>query len=123
MSTYTAADARALLDGIFSAGDLEGVTAALGSFSPDVEWLQYDIANRPAEPLRARGHDEVATLLAKGLSPGMTHRIVRAMTGDDGIACHVECAYPSGDKVEVTYIFDVEDGLITRVLGTMAWDG
>ncbi|MCC6832016.1 MAG: nuclear transport factor 2 family protein [Thermoleophilia bacterium] len=123
MSTYTAADARALLDGIFSAKDEEGVTAALGSFSPDVEWLQYDIANRPADPLRAHGHAEVATLLAKGLSPGMTHRIVRAMTGEDGIACHVECAYPSGDKVEVTYIFDVEDGRISRVLGTMAWDG
>lgn len=123
MSTLTPADTRTLLDGIFSAKDQEGVMAALSAFSPDVEWTQYDIANRPADPLRAHGHEEVASLLAKGLSPGMTHRIVRAMTGEDGIACHVECAYPSGDKVEVTYIFDVADGRITRVLGTMAWDG
>ena len=123
MSTYTPADARALLDGIFSAKDLEGVTAALAAFSPDVDWLQYDIEHRPAEPLRAHGHEEVAALLAKGLAPGMTHRIVRAMTAEDGMACHVECAYPGGEKVEVTYLFDIEDGRITRVLGTMAWDG
>lgn len=123
MSTYSPADARALLDGIFAIRDPEGVTAALAAFSPDVDWLQYDIEHRPAEPLRAHGHGEVAELLAKGLAPGMTHRLVRTLTGDDGMACHVECAYPSGEKVEVTYIFDVEDGRITRVLGTMAWDG
>ncbi|MFN8123622.1 MAG: nuclear transport factor 2 family protein [Thermoleophilia bacterium] len=123
MSTLTPADARTLLDGIFSAKDQEGVMAALGAFSPDVEWTQYDIEHRPADPLRARGHEEVAVLLAKGLAPGMTHRLVRTMSAEDGMACHVECAYPSGDKVEVTYIFDVEDGRITRVLGTMAWDG
>ncbi|MFN8110664.1 MAG: nuclear transport factor 2 family protein [Thermoleophilia bacterium] len=123
MSTYTSADARALLDQIFSAKDQAGVMDAMGRFAPDVEWTQYDIEHRPADPVHARGHAEVGALVAKGLAPGMTHRIVRSIAADDAIGCHIECAYPSGDRVEATYLMDVEDGMIVRVLGTMAWDG
>jgi hypothetical protein len=122
MGTYSPADARAILDGLFAAHDQEGVTAAVRALSPDVEWVQYDVAHRPAEPVTARGHEEVAALLAKGLAPGMTHRLVRTVAADDSLACHIECAYPSGGKVEATYVLDVEGGRITRVVGTMVWD-
>lgn len=122
MSTYSPAQAADLLDGIFLARDHEQVVAALEAFTEGVEWTQFDLDNRPAHPLIAHGREEVANLLEKGLTPGMTHRLVRTLATDQGIACHIECSYPAGDQVQATYMMDVDDGQISRVIGTMSWD-
>lgn len=109
------------IDQLFDIADEEGLRRALSSLTDDITWTQYDVENRPAAPLVAHGHGEVEVLLRKGMSPDMTHRVVRFMSCDDGVACHVECAYPGG-KVECTYLMTVRDGLVSDVLGTMSWD-
>jgi hypothetical protein len=123
MSSYSPGQAAELLDRIFLARDHEQVVGALEAFSEGIEWTQFDVDNRPANPSVARGRGEVASLLEKGLTPGMTHRVVRTLATDEGIACHIECSYPTGDQVQATYMMDVEDGRVSRVIGTMSWDG
>jgi len=110
------------IDRLFDIADEEGLRRALSSLSEDITWTQYDIESRPAAPLIAHGRDEVEVLLRKGMAPDMTHRVVRFMSCDDGVACHVECAYPGGGKVECTYLMTLRDGLVSDVLGTMSWD-
>lgn len=111
-----------IIDHLFDIADEEGLSRALGSLSQDITWTQYDIESRPASPTIAHGRDEVEVLLRKGMAPGMTHRLVRLMSCDDGMACHVECVYPGGAKVECTYLMTMRDGLVLDVLGTMSWD-
>lgn len=122
--TTTPSGARAeLVDRLFDIADEDGLARALDAMSPDIMWTQYDIDNRPAAPQVAHGRAEAEVLLRKGMAPGMSHRVIRFMECDDGIACHVECAYPDGAKVECTYLMTVHDGHVADVLGTMSWDG
>lgn len=123
MTTTPSGTTAAMVDQLFDIADEHGLARALDAMSPDITWTQYDIDNRPAAPQVAHGRDEAETLLRKGMAPGMTHRVVRLMECDDGVACHVECAYPDGAKVECTYLMTLADGRITDVLGTMSWDG
>lgn len=122
MTTAPSERATTMVDHLFDIGDEDGLSRALALLSPDITWTQYDIDSRPATPLVARGLSEAEALLRKGMAPGMTHRVVRLMECDDGLACHVECAYPGGAKVECTYLMTVSGGVVTDVLGTMSWD-
>lgn len=112
-----------IVDQLFDVADEAGVQRALELLSDDVTWTQYDIDNRPAAPIVAHGRDEVEVLLRKGMAPGMTHRALRMLAADDGIACHVECSYPDGAKVECTYLMRLDGDQVVDVLGTMCWDG
>ncbi|MGA0069204.1 MAG: nuclear transport factor 2 family protein [Miltoncostaeaceae bacterium] len=123
MTTTPSGATAVLVDRLFDIADDQGLARALEGLSPDITWTQYDIDNRPAAPQIAHGRAEAEVLLRKGMAPGMTHRVVRFMESDDDVACHVECAYPDGAKVECTYLMTVRDGLVTDVLGTMSWDG
>ncbi len=122
MSSAPSGTTADIVDRLFEIGDEQGLRRALDALSPDINWTQYDIDSRPASPVVANGRDEVETLLRKGMAPGMTHRIVRFIEGGDGAACHVECAYPGGAKVECTYLMTMADGQVTEVIGTMSWD-
>lgn len=122
MTTTPSGVSAATIDQLFDIGDEAGLARALEALSPDITWTQYDIDSRPASPMVAHGRSEAEELLRKGMAPGMTHRVVRLMEGDNGIACHVECAYPGGGKVECTYLMSTAGGQITDVLGTMSWD-
>lgn len=122
MTTTPSGRTAEMVDHLFDIADGAGLARALDAMSPDVTWTQYDIDSRPATPLVAHGRDEAEALLRKGMAPGMTHRVVRLMECDDGVACHVECAYPGGAKVECTYLMTIVDGQVTDVLGTMSWD-
>jgi ketosteroid isomerase-like protein len=123
MTTVPSGSAATMVDHLFDIGDEEGLARALDAMSPDITWTQYDIDNRPAAPQIAHGRTEAEALLRKGMAPGMTHRVIRLMESDDGVACHVECAYPDGAKVECTYLMTMRDGHVSDVLGTMSWDG
>ncbi|MFZ4755012.1 MAG: nuclear transport factor 2 family protein [Miltoncostaeaceae bacterium] len=123
METMPTGAVTEILHGLFAIADEEGLARALDSLSPDITWTQYDIDSRPASPMVATGRDEVEALLRKGMDPEMTHRLVRVMTCDDGAACHVECTYPGGAKVECTYLMTLAGSQVTEVLGTMSWDG
>lgn len=123
MTTIPSGTRAEMVDQLFDIADEAGLAKALDAMSPDIRWTQYDIDNRPANPQMAHGRDEAEALLRKGMAPGMTHRVVRLMECADGIACHVQCAYPDGAKVECTYLMTIQDGRVTDVLGTMSWDG
>jgi hypothetical protein len=49
-------------------------------------------------------------------------KVREMVVGDDRISYMVLCEYPDGKRVVGSYVCDLSDGKITRMVGHVSWD-
>jgi ketosteroid isomerase-like protein len=103
---------------------LEGrdVEGQLAHFADDAELTCVDKDHPPANPIRARGRDEIRERLADVAGRDMTHRVTHAYSNGQGGGYSVACRYPTGEGVVCAALFELRDGKIAKLDGVQAWD-
>lgn len=93
----------------------------LDLIADDAQLVQYDM-NRLGDPRTLSGKDEIGVLMEDLFSRDMTHEVREVVAGDDRIAYMVHCEYPDGTRVVGSYVLELSDGRITRMVGHVSWD-
>lgn len=89
------------------------------------EEAELQVVNRnapPSTPFVLRGRGAISDYYEDVCGRAMTHRIERAVVGEDRAAFTEACEYPDGTRVLCATMLDVEDGRITRQTNVDAWD-
>jgi hypothetical protein len=97
--------------------------AILDLMADDAQYVQYDKDHPPAAPMTVDGKPAIAVMIREVFDKDMTHEVVAEVVSDDRIAYIVECEYPSGERVTSSYVCDLVDGRITRMVAHTSWDG
>jgi ketosteroid isomerase-like protein len=118
MTTTTRFDTDALRNAVESA-DPE---AQLRLYAADAEVRLVDQEHPPSNPIRISGHDAIRAWLEDVAARDMTHEVTIGFVGEHGGGYSLQCRYASGERVSCAAMFELRDGLITRVEGVQAWD-
>jgi ketosteroid isomerase-like protein len=118
MTTQTTFDIESLARAL-EARDVEG---QLAHFADDAELTCIDKDHPPANPVRARGREEIRERLADVAGRDMTHRVTHAYSNGEGGGYSVACRYPTGEGVACAALFELRDGKIVKLDGVQAWD-
>jgi ketosteroid isomerase-like protein len=95
--------------------------ALLDLLADDAELVHYDMDSL-GQPRTFSGKEEISATMVEIFSRDMTHEVREVVAGDDRIAYMVHCEYPDGRRVVASYVVDLKDGKITRMVGHQSWD-
>jgi len=95
----------------------------LDLLADDAQYVQYDKNNPPSAPMTLEGRAAIEEMMREVFSRDMTHEVIAEVVTDDRIAYVVACEYPNGDRVSSSYIVDLADGRIVRMVAHTSWDG
>lgn len=93
----------------------------LDLMADDAELVQYDM-NALGSPRTLRGREQIEPMMRDVFSRDMTHEVRDQVVGADRIAYMVHCRYPDGKVVVGSYVCDLQDGKIVRMVGHVSWD-
>ena len=87
---------------------------------------QLRIVNRlhpPSDPYELRGKEQIAEFQRRIFARDMKHRLEREVVGENRVAFHVACEYPSGERLLDAMVLELDEGgKIVRHLEVQAWD-
>jgi ketosteroid isomerase-like protein len=95
--------------------------ALLDLLADDAELVHYDMDSL-GQPRTFSGKEEISATMVEIFSRDMIHEVREVVAGDDRIAYMVHCEYPDGRRVVASYVVDLKDGKITRMVGQQSWD-
>jgi ketosteroid isomerase-like protein len=93
----------------------------LDLLADDAELVQYDMDSL-GNPRTLSGKEEISAMMVEVFSRDMTHEVREVVAGDDRVSYMVHCEYPDGKRVVASYVIDLRDGKIIRMVGHQSWD-
>jgi hypothetical protein len=99
------------------------VDLMLSFYADDAELRIVNRLHPPSNPYELQGKDQIAEFQRRIFARDMKHRLEREVVGDNRVAFHVACEYPSGEHLLDAMVLDLDDsGKIIRHLEVQAWD-
>jgi nuclear transport factor 2 (NTF2) superfamily protein len=99
------------------------VDLMLGFYADDAQLRIVNRLHPPSNPYELRGKDKIAEFQRRIFARDMKHRLEREVVGENRVAFHVACEYPSGERLLDAMILELDhSGKIVRHLEIQAWD-
>ena len=110
-------DMETMAQRINSALNDRDMTAFGSLIAEDAKWGQGDIGDGRA----CHNRTEIIKTYKRLLDQGVRGTVVETMTGDAGVACHLEIDWPENApnrrRNDLYQVFLVKDGLVTHIEG------
>ncbi|HZH99032.1 MAG TPA: nuclear transport factor 2 family protein [Fimbriimonadaceae bacterium] len=95
----------------------------LGFYADDAELRIVNRLHPPSNPYELRGKEQIAEFQRRIFARDMKHRLEREVVGENRMAFHVACEYPSGERLLDAMVLELDNsGKIVRHLEVQAWD-
>ncbi len=95
----------------------------LGFYADDAELRIVNRLHPPSNPYELRGKEQITEFQRRIFARDMKHRLEREVVGENRVAFHVACEYPSGERLLDATVLELDDsGKIVRHLEVQAWD-
>ena len=99
------------------------VELMLSFYADDAQLRIINRLHPPSNPYELRGKEQIAEFQKRIFARDMKHRLEREVVGENRVAFHVACEYPSGEHLLDAMMLDLDDsGKIVRHLEVQAWD-
>ncbi len=95
----------------------------LGFYADDAELRIVNRLPPPSNPYELRGKEQITEFQRRIFARDMKHRLEREVVGENRVAFHVACEYPSGERLLDAMVLELDNsGKIVRHLEVQAWD-
>ena len=95
----------------------------LGFYADDAELRIVNRLHPPSNPYELRGKEQITKFQRRIFARDMKHRLEREVVGENRVAFHVACEYPSGERLLDAMVLELNNsGEIVRHLEVQAWD-
>ena len=97
------------IEALRPAYEQRGVDLMLGFYADDAQLRIVNRLHPPSNPYELRGKDQIAEFQSRIFARDMKHRLEREVVGENRVAFHVACEYPSGERLLDAMVLELDD--------------
>ncbi len=85
------------------------VDLMLGFYADDAQLRIVNRLHPPSNPYELRGKDQIAEFQRRIFARDIKHRLEREVVGENRVAFHVACEYPSGERLLDAMVLELDE--------------